>query len=184
MNTEQLFKELSDLGVCASGQRLWRQSSRDRNMIIKVWKRWPEYWVEHSEKALEIVRRYFSSESDLNQLESNRIYLDRDIDVELGSEDSAFVVGDSNVDIRVKDWSVVKIYCFNNANLNILCGYHSYVNIECYDSSHITVLSNSGKCKVYSYDCSIVDTKGIVNNVDVVKKMVQRGQVFNVKEID
>ena len=67
MNTEKLFSELADLGVCASGRRLWRQSSKDVDMIIKVWKKWPEYWVEHSEGALAIVRKYFSLDTDLDK---------------------------------------------------------------------------------------------------------------------
>lgn len=183
METELLFNELADLGVCASGRRLWRKSSRDESMIIKVWKRWPEFWVEHSDKALDIVRRYFSSETDLAQLEDNRIYLDRNINVVLGSENQVFVVGSSNIDILVKDWSVLKIYCFNDSNLNISCGYHSYVNIECYDNSHLNILSNTGKCKIYSYDKSIIDNK-CVGNTDVVKMSVKRGQVFNGSEFD
>lgn len=181
MDAEQLFKELADLGVCASGRRLWRKSSRDEDMIIKVWKRWPEYWVEHSDKALDIVRRYFSSEDDLRRLEDNCIYLDRNMSTETDSTDAVFVVGDSDIDIKVNDWAVVKIYCFNAAKLRVSCGLHAYVNIECYDNSHVSIDANKGRCIVYAYDDSEVNECG--NTASVIRKELKRGEVFNGKEI-
>lgn len=181
MNVDDLFNELADLGVCASGRRLWSQSSKDTNMIIKVWKRWPEYFVEHSDSALEIVRRYFTSKQDKEKLEENCIYLDRNIDVDLGSEESVFVVGLSSGIIRIKDWATVKLYCFNTSNLKIECGFHSYVNIECYNSSKLSVLSNKGTCTVYTYDDSIIDAT--MDSVNVVRKELKRGKVFNGQEV-
>ena len=182
MNIDGLFDELADLGVCASGRRLWKKSSRDVDMIIKVWKQWPEYFVEHSAPALKIVRRYFSSEQDLKGLEDNCILLDRNIDVDLDSEESVFVVGNTSGNIRIKDWATVKLYCFNNSNLNIECGIHSYVNIECYDSSALSILSNKGKCIIYSYDKSVIDTPN--SSAHVIQKDIQRGKVFNGREIE
>lgn len=181
MDAERLFKELADLGVCASGRRLWRQSSRDEDMIIKVWKRWPEYWVEHSDKALDIVRRYFSSTEDLHRLEDNYIYLDRNTNAEIGSTDVVFIVGDSDMEINVKDWAVVKVYCFNTSKLRISCGFHAYVNIECYDNSRLTVDSNKGCCTVYAYDDSRID--GDLHHVSISRVKAQRGEVFNGKDI-
>lgn len=182
METEKLFKELADLGVCASGRRLWRRSNQDVDMIIKVWKKWPEYWVEHSEGALAIVRKYFDTEEDLRMLKDNGLFIDHTQDVELDSDTAVFFVGDSNCIVRVKDWATVKIYCFNNANLKIECGKHSYVNMECYDKSNIFMLSNHGKCTVYSYDESCID--GDVANICVSRKEINRGQVFNGEEMD
>lgn len=181
MDTDKLFSELADLGVCSSGRRLWGRSNKDVDMIIKVWKRWPEYFMEHSTPALEIVRRYFASEQDLKKLEDNRIFLDRQINAELGSEDYVFVIGDSSGVIKIKDWATVKLYCFNNASINMECGLHSYVNVECYDRSGLSVLSNNGTCTVYAYDDSFIDTS--CELVRVIRKDLIRGQVFNGEEI-
>lgn len=181
MNTEQLFKELADLGVCASGRRLWRQSSRDEDMIIKVWKRWPEYWVEHSGDAIGIMRRYFSSDEDLSKLEESHIYMDRTVDSEIGSDTSVFFVGDTKGTIRVKDWAVVKIYLFNKSSIRISCGFNSYVNIECYDGSDLTIEANEGKCKVYSYDTSRIMSEA-TEGVSLSIKNIERGHVFNGEE--
>ena len=181
MDTNKLFSELADLGVCSSGRRLWGRSNKDVDMIIKVWKRWPEYLMEHSTPALEIVRRYFSSEPDLKKLEDNRIYLDRQINIELGSEESVFVMGDSSGVINIRDWATVKLYCFNDISLNIKCGFHTYVSVECYDRSVLSVLSNKGTCTVYAYDDSSIDAP--CDPVRVIRKKLSRGQVFNGEEI-
>lgn len=182
MYTDRMFKELADLGICASGQRLWRKSNRDVEMIIKVWKKWPEYWVEHSEKVLDIVRRYFSSEDDLRKLEGHCIFLDREMNITIGSEESVFVVGSSSGSIHIKDWATAKIYCFNHADLRISCGFHSYVNIECYDQSMLTVGNNKGKCTIYAYDDSTIESGD--SKANVVCKSVCRGEVFNGEEIE
>ena len=181
MNTEKLFSELADLGVCASGRRLWRQSRKDVDMIIKVWKKWPEYWVEHSEGALAIVRKYFNLDTDLDRLASCNLFLDHTQDVELDSDTAVFFVGNSNCTVRVKDWATVKIYCFNHANIRLKCGAHSYVNIEAYDHSQVSILSNKGKCKIYAYDQSQIKDNG--NPVSIARKDITRGSVFNGEEV-
>lgn len=181
MNTEKLFSELADLGVCASGRRLWRQSSKDVDMIIKVWKKWPEYWVEHSEGALAIVRKYFNLETDLDKLASCNLFLDHTQDVELDSDTAVFFVGNSNCTVWVKEWATVKVYCFNNANIRIECGTNSYVNIETYDHAQVSILSNKGKCKIYAYDQSQIEDNG--NPTSITRKDITRGSLFNGEEV-
>ena len=83
--------------------------------------------------------------------------------------------------IKIKDWATVKLYCFNNASINMECGLHSYVNVECYDRSRLSVLSNNGTCMVYAYDDSFIDTP--CELVRVIRKDLIRGQVFNGEEI-
>lgn len=180
MDINNLFSELADLGVCQSGKRLWTQSSKDLNMIIKVWKRWPEYLVEHSIQALPILRSFFSSDDLIERLVVDNIYLDHSKDVELSSDNSVFFIGDCNCHVKVKDWGTVKIYCFNKSSLSIDCGFHSYVNVECYNNTKIDVACNNGACTVYSYDDSDVKSNG---KVSVVRKKIERGNVFNGEEI-
>lgn len=181
MDTEMLFSELADLGVCASGRRLWRQSSRDVDMIIKVWKKWPEYWIEHSEGALDVVRRYFNTKDDLSKLEDNLLFLDHTQDVELDSDTAIFFVGNSNCTVRVKDWATVKVYCFNHANIRFECGTHSFVNVEAYDCTQVSIQSQKGRCMVYRYDHSQIETNGCL--VSIARKKTERGSVFNGEEI-
>lgn len=181
MNTEKLFSELADLGVCASGRRLWRQSSKDVDMIIKVWKKWPEYWVEHSEGALAIVRKHFNLDTDLDKLSSYNLFLDHTKDVELDSDTAVFFVGNSNCTVRVKEWATVKLYCFNHANIRLECREHSYVNIEAYDNTHIDIDSNNGKCTIYAYDKSQIEDNG--NPTSISRKDITRGSVFNGEEV-
>lgn len=176
-----MFSELADLGVCASGRRFWRRSERDVSTIVKVWKKWPEYWIEHPDGALDIVRRYFNSGEDLAFLFANNIFLDRKDRVELDSDSAVFIVGDSDCDVLVKDWATVKIYCFNRSNVRILPGFHSYVNIESYDETSVSINSDKGKCLVYAYDRSEVTGSGASLTVD--RKRINRGDVFNGKEI-
>ena len=83
--------------------------------------------------------------------------------------------------IKINDWATVKLYCFNNASINMECGLHSYVNVECYDQSRLSVLSNNGTCTVYAYDDSFIDTP--CELVRVIRKVMIRGQVFNGEEI-
>lgn len=177
MDTEKLFEELADLGVCASGRRLWRQSGKDVDMIVKVWKKWPEYWVEHSGEALGIVRRHFRTEEDLDKLRGSNLYMDNSRDVELDSDTAVFFVGNSNCAVRVKDWAAVKIYCFNHARIRMECGASSYVNIEAYDHAQVSVLSNKGKCRIYAYDGSRIEDDG--DTASVTRKDITRGSVFN-----
>lgn len=180
MTIDNLFAKLADLGVCQSGRRLWNQSEKDLDMIIKVWKKWPEYLVEHSIQALPILRTFFSTDDLKRRLAVDNIYIDNDKEIELSSDNSVFFIGDCNCHVKVKDWGTVKIYCFNESSLSIDCGFHSYVNVECYNNTKVDVICNNASCTVYSYDESEIKSN---EKVSVIPKKIERGNVFNGEEI-
>lgn len=46
--SELILTELAKTGVCNAGLRYLDSTDKSVDVLIKVWKRWPEYFCEHS----------------------------------------------------------------------------------------------------------------------------------------
>lgn len=177
-NSEQLFNGLADIGVCSTGQRYMHGQNRDLSFLIKIWKRWPEYLIEHSGEAIGLLRKHLSAK-DIHTLFQDDIFLDQQyFEKNVETDATCFAVGRAKGVINIPDWGVAKIYTFNDSKVTIHCGDQSIVNIECYDSSSVNI-TGSGRVIVHQYDKSLV-----FGNANIIKENIDRGLVFNGKEIE
>lgn len=175
---KNLFEIVRNIGICETGKRYLDKDKKNIGFLIKVWKRWPEYLIEHSTQVEDIFREYLS-ENDKLKLEESNIYFDSSANTIIDS-DTVFVSGSSNIDIEVKDWAVVKLYLFDESRLKLLCGENSIVNIECYNESQIDVESKgNSSIVIFQHDQSAVKAE----NANIIKKECERGEVFNGKEM-
>lgn len=177
-NPENLLSTLAKVGICKTGKRYLRTTPRDMDTVIKCWKNWAEYFIEHSDFSLKTIRQ-FVSEDMKRELHANNLFVDLVGSVTIGSDNAVFVMGDSDVTITIEDWAVVKIYAFNNAKIKLIEGQRAYINIEAYNSAHVVAeAANDAKVTVYQYDNSIAE-----GSANIHKKEYNRGEVFNGKEI-
>lgn len=174
---KNLFEIVRNIGICETGKRYLDKEKKDIYLLIKVWKRWPEYLIEHSTQVVDIFRQYLT-ENDKLKLEESNIYFDS-IANNIIDSDTVFISGTSKIDLEIKDWAVVKIYLFDNSNLNLMCGENSIVNIECYNDAHIEIESKeNSRIVVFQNDQSTV----VSDKAKIVKKTYKRGEVFNGSE--
>lgn len=181
-NTIQtLLASLASTGVCQTGKRYLQGTPQDLEVLIKVWRRWPEYWSEHSSFAIEMLRK-FLNEDTKQYLAQKNLFFDFAGHADLDMKDATpvFVVGDSNVTLTTKDYGVAKIYLFNNARVSIACGKKSVVFVEAYDDTQFCVSKNNdSEICVYQYDMSVV-----VGDAKIKKCEHIRGEVFNGQETE
>lgn len=175
-----LFEILGDIGVCATGKRYMDKEQKDLEFLAKIWKQWPEYLIEHSQKTVPILRSYLSIEDKANLLKQN-IFFDfkgsKIIDIK---SDTVFVCGDSECLIELHEWSVMKVYIFDHSKVKIICPDKSIVNIECYNESQIDVESKgNASIVIFQHDLSVVKAE----NAKIIEKECKRGEVFNGKEM-
>lgn len=175
-NYEKLLKALVKTGVCKTGKRYLKGSGKDFGTFIKVMKGWPEYLYEHADKSLPLLRR-FIKEEDAKEMIKEGVFIDaKGAHIIESRMSPIFVIGDSSVCLRVKDYNNVKIYAFNNSKVTIERGQNCFVDVEGWNNAHID--SRSHKIVVYLYDKSTVE-----GDAKVSQKEYERGNIFNGKEI-
>ena len=173
-----LLDRLVKKGVCKTGKRYLKTTKKDFQTLVKVWKGWPEYFCEHSKTIVEVLRGSLDEEAK-KALQNNNIYFDFEGEVKLNSDTAVFFVGSSKAKVETVPFSIVKIYLFNEANIDLTCGAKSYANVEAYDETKIQVTNNSIiEPVVYSYDNAQVE-----GETEIRKKEYTRGEVFNGNEL-
>ncbi|MEG2004272.1 MAG: hypothetical protein RR057_06690, partial [Clostridia bacterium] len=154
---KELLKDLAKIGVCKTGKRYLYTTTQDLNTLIKIWKGWPEYWYEHSEYAIRLMR-YCIDDIDKVILQKENLYLDTEGMFEVGCGESVvFIVGSSNITMVMKEYTATKIYIFNDSKVKINCSSTSIVNVEAWNDSSVKI--ESGKGVVYIY----VNARACVN---------------------
>lgn len=172
--SELILTELAKTGVCNAGLRYLDSTDKSVDVLIKVWKRWPEYFCEHSCLATNTIRTMANDEL-LSRFAENNLYIDSRGEVALDSDVAVFFVGKSKSTIKTLPNSIIKIYVYNESDIEIEIGVGSKVNIEAYDASKVLVSNGTTEnSKVYQYDDSFISCGGTV-----VKKKYMRGDVFN-----
>lgn len=176
---ETLLGLLAKLGVCRTGRRYLKRTPQDFDTLVKVWRGWPEFLCEHSEEACRLLREYLTEE-DKARLAAAYLFFDYKGMVSLESTvHPLFVVGKSDVRLRVPEFGVVKLYVFNASSVSFVMSDNAILNAETYDKSDLRVYDGwRGKTTCYRYDDS--DVYGVER---VVSKDYVRGEVFNGKEI-
>ena len=176
----QLLEKLVKKGVCKTGKRYLSTTKKDFDTLVKVWKGWPEYFCEHSQTIVEVLRSTLDGETK-KALRAKNIFFDFKGDVKLDSDTAVFFVGNSKAEVELNTLAMVKIYLFNEAEVDITCRENSYANIEAYDTTKLQITNESFiTSAVYSYDRSEVEIAGKAN---LFNKEYKRGQIFNGKEI-
>nr|DAU07296.1 MAG TPA: hypothetical protein [Caudoviricetes sp.] len=177
-NINRLLECLAKTGVCQTGKRYLNGTNKDLETLIKVWRGWPEYWYEHSEATIKLLRM-FLTDQDKKTLAENFLFVDFFGEFRLNREFSEpiFIVGSSNVVINMPAYMVGKSYLFNEAKAMFNVSENAIFNIETFDTSHIEINNPQGKCTIYRYDQSIVS-----GTARVIDKEYIRGNVFNGKE--
>ena len=175
----KLLQQLSKIGVCKSGQRYLKTTKQDTDVLIKVWKKWPEYFCEHAEGVTSIIRSMLTHEID-EQLTRNNIYVDFVGSAETDSDNAIFFVGNCKSKINVKAWAVCKIYLYNKSHVTIEAGSNAVIFVEAYNNAYVEIKGDKTvKSSVYMYDSTVS-----VGFAKVTKEQYMRGQVFNGREMD
>ena len=173
-NAKDLLETLVKVGVCEAGQRYLNTINKDLGTCINLAKKYPEYFYEHSGFALQEFRK-FINKPIRKELEAKNLYVDHYGPVELQSDPGVFFMGDSDAIVSIKDWSIVKIYLFNEAKIKVNAGPNSFASIEAWNSSKVSVeRSENAKIIIYQYDNS--EASG---NATIHKKEYVRGEIFN-----
>lgn len=177
-NIKRLLERLGNIGVCKTGQRYLSGTSQDFNTLVKVWRGWPEYFYEHSDIALKFMRDYLTGEDKI-KLANENLFVDYSGLITAPSETPVFVIGCSNIEINSDDYTVLKIYAFNNSSVEVNMSKNVIANIEAWNNSSITVNNaERGRCTVYQYDGAIV-----IGDARIVRRQYKRGEVFNGREM-
>lgn len=179
-NISILLDSLAKTGVCKTGRRYLAGTSKDLDVLIKVWRSWAEYLYEHSSLAIKLFRKYIDEETR-NILADNWLFIDYSSECDLSKlTDNVpiFFVGDCDCNLIVPDYKVAKVYVFNASHITAKIGHNAYLNVETWDNAQFEVLDNQGKCVVYKYDHSVVS-----GDANVIQKEYHRGSCFNGQEL-
>lgn len=177
---KKLLEILAKKGVCRTGKRYLNTTKKDFQTLVKVWKGWPEYFCEHSETIIKTLRESLDTEMKKALAESN-IYIDYEGDITLKSDTAIFFVGNTKANVVTEPFAMVKLYLFNEAQIDIKCTKNAYANIEAYDTTMVKLTNESDiEQVVFVYDEAKVEHEGIAN---IHMKEYNRGEVFNGKEV-
>ncbi len=172
----QLLEKLVRKGVCKTGKRYLSTTKKDFDTLVKVWKGWPEYFCEHSQTIVEVLRNTLDGETK-KALRAKNIFFDFVGDVKLDSDAAVFFVGDTKANVETNPLAMVKIYLFNEAEVKLTCNEDTYANVEAYDKTKLQLANKSSiRPVVYSYDDAKVE---VVGRASIHKKYYKRGEVFN-----
>lgn len=177
-NITTLLERLSKIGVCRTGRRYLNMTDKDFHVLVKVWRRWPEYLYEHAELVCPILRAYLT-EDDKARLAKEYLYLDYKGVVNLEkTQEHIFLLGNSDIRFITPEYGVHTIFLFNNSLATVDISTRAYCTVETYNYSFLRVVNGErGKCTCFKYDES--EVHGACK--DIPKDYV-RGDVFNGKE--
>lgn len=177
-NIYKLLECLAETGVCQTGRRYLNGTNKDLETLVKVWRGWPEYWYEHSEATIKLLRSFLTDE-DKRALAGKFLFIDFSGEVRLdrGFSEPIFIVGNSDIIVNMPAYMVGKSYLFNNAKAIFNVSDNAIFNIETFDTTHVKINNPQGKCTIYRYDQSIVSGTARIINREYI-----RGDVFNGNE--
>ena len=174
----KLLNLLASTGVCKTGKRYLKGTDKGFDTLVKVMKGWPEYLYEHSEVAIDLLRKYIDNE-DRSKLEKEGIYIDvvsAKLKTVKNNQTPIFILGNSTITLEGLDNQVIKVYVFNNSDVMILGGEGTFIDVEAWNNSHVELHTEKGVA--YCYDSATIETEA-----RCVRKQYDRGEVFNGKEL-
>ncbi len=117
------------------------RSTKNIDPIVKIVnhiKKNPEFLYSHADEFVTRMRKSLEPIGNF-QLMVNFIFIDLKEKLRLPSNPNVYFLGDTDAEIRTEDFSVVKIYLFNNSRLNIRPGENSYLQIEAWGTSRAII---------------------------------------------
>lgn len=178
-NIEKLLEELSNHGVCETGKRWLRGQRKDMETLVHVWRRWPEYFMEHYDFALDVMRRHLT-ETDKEVLANNRLYIDEHFIVS-GMQfpgEPVFLLGDSDITMCFEQFGTARFYLFGKSNLKVIGDSTTLLTIDMFGESALIIDGNM-KPLVHRYNGNEVN-----GFADIKDKTYCKGEVFNGKEME
>ena len=141
MQTDKILNHLiTKNGLCPSGIEIFNVAKNDINKIISASKRWVELFIEH-ENSLNMLE--FLSEKDVDDFSKNGIFFNQKITLKNPNLDTIILLGNTEAEIEINDFGVIRIYALNDSKLNLKTKNFSIVQVDSHHRSKIVLEKNT-----------------------------------------
>lgn len=175
MQTDKILNHLINKnGLCPSGIEIFNVAKNDINKIISASKRWVELFIEH-ENSLNMLE--FLSKNDVDDFSKNGIFFNQKITLKNPNFDTIILLGNTEAEIEINDFGVIRIYALNDSKLNLKTRNFSIVQVDSHHRSKIILeKKDNSKIKISQYDKSSVE-----GEAEITKKEWIKNEIFNYK---
>ena len=161
-------------GLCPRGIEIFNESKNDINKIISASIKWVELFIEH-ENAIEMLE--FLYEEEVKLFAEKGVFLNQKVNLVNPNLETIILLGNSEADIQIKDFGVVRIYVLNDSKLNLKSSDFSIVQIDSHHRANVTVeKKDNSKITIYQYDNSVIN-----GEAEITKKEWIKNEIFNYK---
>lgn len=175
MHTEKILNHLiTKNGLCPRGINIFNESKNDINKIISASIKWVELFIEH-ENAIKMLE--FLSEEEVKLFAEKGVFLNQKVNLVNPNLETIILLGNSEVNIQIKDFGVVQIYVLNDSKLNLKSSDFSMVYIDSHHRSNVNVdKKDNSKITISQYGNSVVNGSAIITKKEWIKN-----EIFNYK---
>lgn len=175
MQTDKILNHLiTENGLCPSGIEIFNVAKNDINKIISASKRWVELFIEH-ENSLNMLE--FLSKNDVDDFSKNGIFFNQKITLKNPNFDTIILLGNTEAEIEINDFGVIRIYVLNDSKLNLKSSDFSMVYIDSHHRANVNVdKKDNSKITISQYGNSVVNGSAIITKKEWIKN-----EIFNYK---
>ena len=161
-------------GLCPRGIDIFNESKNDINKIISASIKWVELFIEH-ENAIKMLE--FLSEEEVKLFAEKGVFLNQKVNLVNPNFDTIILLGNTEAEIEINDFGVIRIYALNDSKLNLKTRNYSIVQVDSHHRSKIILeKKDNSKIKISQYDKSSVD-----GEAEITKKEWIKNEIFNYK---
>jgi hypothetical protein len=169
--SDQLLIAAINKGICKEHLNVWQQKSVPE--FIEYYKSMPDWCLERDFPGLDILRTHFDSPG----VQAQGVYVgQRDLDIQFTKPEGIpiLVFNDCSGVIRIKGWSVAKIYVSLSSNIRFIVEDKAILSLEYFDDAKIVIENHTVRpCWVYKYGARRPELKrGNIKLVDNHAKSV------------
>ena len=175
MQTDKILNHLINKnGLCPRGIDIFNESQKDIYKVISASIKWVELFIEH-ENSLNMLE--FLSEEEVKLFAEKGVFLNQKVNLVNPNFDTIILLGNTEAEIEINDFGVIRIYVLNDSKLNLKSTNFSIVQVDSHHRANVTVeKKDNSKITISQYDNSVIN-----GEAEITKKEWIKNEIFNYK---